>query len=140
KVWKNLSTPGDPTDGILQGLARIEDRSAITHLRLGTTVATNAILERKGARVAYLATRGFRDVPYIQRGHRKSHYDISWIKPEPLVKHRHCYEVDERIDRDGEVVEPLDEEKLRNLIRELKSAGEIEAIAVCLLFSFVEPK
>ncbi|MGF1623336.1 MAG: hydantoinase/oxoprolinase family protein [Alphaproteobacteria bacterium] len=139
-VWKNLSTPEDPTDGILQGLHRIEDPAAISHLRLGTTVATNAILERKGARVAYLATRGFRDVPFIQRGNRRSHYDISWIKPAPLVKHRDCYELDERIDRDGVVLQPLDEGGLRRLVRELKTAGEVEAIAVCLLFSFVEPK
>jgi N-methylhydantoinase A len=139
-VWKNLTTPGDPTDGILEGLRRIENPAAISHMRLGTTVATNAILERKGAKVAYFATRGFRDVPYIQRGHRKSHYDITWIKPEPLVKHRDSYELDERIDRDGQIVAPLDEAKLRALVRELKAAGEVEAIAVCLLFSFVEPK
>ena len=138
-VWKNLSTPGDPTDGILQGLGRIGDRAAIGHMRLGTTVATNAILERKGARVAYLATRGFRDVPFIQRGNRKAHYDISWIKPAPLVRHRDCHELDERIDRDGVELEPLDEAGLRRVVRELKASGEIEAIAVCLLFSFVEP-
>ena len=113
-VWKNLSTPDDPTDGILEGLERIERPprpSAICGI--GTTVATNMILERKGASVAYVATRGFRDVPFIQRGNRRSHYDITWIKPEPLVKHRHCFEVDERIDRDGDMVEALDEEGVR---------------------------
>ena len=138
-VWKNLTTPGDPTDGILEGLSRIGDRAAISHVRLGTTVATNAILERKGAKLAYLATRGFRDVPFIQRGNRKTHYDITWIKPEPLVKHRNCYELDERIDRDGVELEPLDEDGLRRIVRQLKASGEIEAIAVCLLFSFIEP-
>ena len=139
-VWKNLTTPGDPTDGILEGLRRIDDRTSISHVRLGTTVATNAILERKGANVAYLATRGFRDVPFIQRGNRKSHYDILWIKPAPLVKHRNCHELDERIDRDGVVLEALDEAGLRRIVRELKASGEIEAIAVCLMFSFIEPK
>jgi len=139
-VWKNLTTPADPADGILEGLARIEDRAAIGHLRLGTTVATNAILERKGAEIGYLATRGFRDVPFIQRGNRKSHYDITWVKPDPLVRHRHCHEVNERIDRDGQVVEPLDEADLRATIRRLKDEGRIEALAVCLLFSFVEPR
>ena len=139
-VWKNLTTPGDPTDGILEGLRRIDDRASISHVRLGTTVATNAILERKGANVAYLATRGFRDVPFIQRGNRKSHYDILWIKPAPLVKHRNCHELDERIDRDGVVLEALDEAGLRRIVRELKASGEIEAIAVCLMFSFIEPK
>jgi N-methylhydantoinase A len=139
-VWKNLTTPGDPTVGILEGLGRLENRADVAHMRLGTTVATNAILERKGATVGYLATRGFRDVPYIQRGHRKSHYDISWIKPDPLVRHRDCHELDERIDRDGNVVEPLNEANLRKLVRRLKAEGEVKSLAVCLLFSFIEPK
>jgi N-methylhydantoinase A len=103
-AWKNLSTPEDPTDGILDGLKRIDDPQEIAHLRIGTTIATNMILERKGAPVAYVTTRGFRDVPFIQRGNRRSHYDITWIKPDPLVKHRHCFEVDERIDRYGDTV------------------------------------
>ena len=140
QVWKNLSTPSDPTDGILTGLARLGDLDAIGHLRLGTTVATNAILERQGAVVAYIATRGFRDVPFIQRGNRRYHYDITWIKPAPLVQHRHCLEVDERIDRDGHVVTALDEDGVRALARELKAQGEVEAIAVNLLFSFLEPR
>ena len=62
-VWKNLSTPDDPTDGILTGLERIELNNNASNLRLGTTVATNAILERKGARIAYVTTAGFRDIP-----------------------------------------------------------------------------
>jgi N-methylhydantoinase A len=139
QVWKNLSTPADPTDGILAGLARLDDLSAIEHLRLGTTVATNAILERKGAVVAYVATHGFRDVPFIQRGNRRSHYDITWIKPAPLVAHRHCYEIVERVDRDGLVVTTLDEDSVRELAHRIKQDGEIEAVAVSLLFSFLEP-
>ena len=121
EIWKNLSTPGDPTDGVLTGLEHIKDRSTIAHMRLGTTVATNTILERKGATVGYLTTRGFRDVPFIQRGNRKSHYDITWIKPDPLVKRRHCFEVDEHIDRDGKVVEALDEAQVRELARRIDS-------------------
>jgi N-methylhydantoinase A len=81
QVWKELSTPDDPVTGIIAGLARHENRRSIDNLRIGTTVATNAILERKGAVVAYLTTRGFRDVPFIQRGNRKSHYDMSWSSP-----------------------------------------------------------
>ena len=137
KVWKNLSTPADPTDGIIDGLSHLDGDLPNAKLRLGTTVATNTILERKGATVAYLTTRGFRDVPFIQRGNRKTHYDITWIKPDPLVKHRHCVEVDERIDRDGNVVTPIDEDGVRALARSL--AGEVDAIAVTLLFSFIEP-
>ena len=96
-VWKTLSTPADPIDGIVDGLDRSGDVGGIGNIRFGTTIATNAILERKGATVAYLTTTGFRDVPFIQRGKRKSHYDITWVKAKPLVKRRHCYEVDERI-------------------------------------------
>ena len=78
-VWKELSTPGDPVTGIIAGLARHPNKGAIDNLRIGTTIATNAILERKGATVAYVTTKGFRDVPFIQRGNRKSHYDMSWV-------------------------------------------------------------
>ena len=97
-VWKVPSAPGDPVSGILDGISQELRPEAIRLLRLGTTVATNAILERKGATVAYVTTRGFRDVPFIQRGNRKFHYDMSWVKPKPLVKRRHCFEIDERID------------------------------------------
>ena len=90
--------PGDPVAGIMRGLERLADAGAIANIRIGTTVATNALLEHKGAVVAYITTKGFRDVPFIQRGNRKYHYDMSWVKPKPLVKRRHCFEVDERVD------------------------------------------
>ena len=138
-VWKNLSTPADPTDGVLEGLGRIEQTADIANVRLGTTIATNTILERKGAAVGYLTTRGFRDVPFIQRGNRKSHYDITWIKPDPLVERRHCLEVTERVDRDGKIVQALDEERVRELARALRAGGEIEAVAVNYMFSFLNP-
>ena len=96
EVWKVLSVPTD---------------------RLGTTVATNAVLERKGAVVAYVTTKGFKDVPFIQRGNRKAHYDMSWVKPKPLVKRRHCFELAERIDAYGAVVTPLDLEAARRCPR-----------------------
>jgi N-methylhydantoinase A len=139
-AWKNLSTPDDPTDGVLTGLKRFTRPDEIAHIRLGTTIATNAILERKGATVAYLTTRGFRDIPFIQRGNRRSHYDITWIKPTPLVEHRHCLEVDERIDRYGQVVTPLDEAGLRALAGQLREAGEVQSVAVSFLFSFLDPR
>ena len=139
EVWKTPSTPADPTDGVLTGLGHLDTRDGIDHVRLGTTVATNSILERKGAATAYVTTRGFRDVPFIQRGNRKSHYDITWIKPAPLVKHRDCLEIDERIDRDGKRVEPLDEAGVRALAESIAADGRIEAIAVNFLFSFLDP-
>jgi N-methylhydantoinase A len=138
-AWKNLSTPEDPTDGILDGLKRIDDPQEIAHLRIGTTIATNMILERKGAPVAYVTTRGFRDVPFIQRGNRKFHYDMSWVKPKPLVKRRHCFELTERIDAHGRVVTALDEGEVRRVAAAIRAIPEIEAVAVCLLFSYLNP-
>ncbi len=138
-VWKNLTTPEDPTRGILTGLARIGDPSTVDNVRLGTTVATNAVLERKGARVAYVATRGFRDIPFLQRGHRKHHYDSGWTRSKPLVLRRHCYEVDERLRADGEVLQPLDPASVAAVADAIRAAGDIEAVAVNLLFSYVNP-
>jgi hypothetical protein len=103
---------------------------AIRNARLGTTIATNAVLERKGAVVAYGTTEGFRDVIFIQRGNRKSHYDMSRVKPKPLVKRRHCFEVAERIDKYGNVITPLDEAGARAIAREIREVGEIEAVAI----------
>src|SRR5438552_951734 len=85
RVWKELSTPGDPVAAIISGLSQHPDAAAIENLRIGTTVATNAVLERKGAMIAYVTTKGHRDVPFIQRGNRNFHYDMSWVKPKPLV-------------------------------------------------------
>ncbi|MBV8429042.1 MAG: hydantoinase/oxoprolinase family protein, partial [Hyphomicrobiales bacterium] len=136
-VWKELSTPADPVSGIIEGLAGHEH--AVANLRIGTTVATNAVLERTGAIVAYITTKGFRDIPFIQRGNRKAHYDMSWVKPKPLVRRRHCFELDERVDAGGQVVRPLDEAQLRRLASEIAGLSEVEAIAVCLLFSYINP-
>lgn len=138
-VWKDLSTPGDPATGIIGGLAHHPDPQSIENLRVGTTVATNAILERKGAVVAYITTKGHRDVPFIQRGNRKFHYDMSWVKPKPLVKRRHCFELNERIDAYGKVITPLDDADVRQIAAQIRAIPEIEAVAVCLLFSYLNP-
>jgi N-methylhydantoinase A len=138
-VWKHMSVPANPVDGILGGLATFAHRGEIANIRLGTTVATNALLERKGATVAYVTTEGFRDVPFIQRGNRKFHYDMSWIKPKPLAKRRHCFEVAERLDAAGHVLTPLDEAQARALARRIKADPEITAVAVMLLFSYLNP-
>ena len=139
KVWKVPSVPNDPVVGILKGLEPFDARAEIRNIRLGTTVATNAILERSGAVVAYVTTKGFRDIPFIQRGNRRHHYDMSWVKPKPLVKRRHCFELTERIDAYGQVVVPLDDGEIRRVAAEIRGHGEIEAVAVCLLFSYLNP-
>jgi N-methylhydantoinase A len=139
EVWKEPSAPGDPVTGILNGLEGFKDRSRLDNIRLGTTVATNAVLERKGATVAYVTTLGHRDVVFVQRGNRKFHYDMSWVKPKPLVKRRHCFEVNERIDAYGNVVTPLDDAEVRDIARRIAADPEIEAVAICLLFSYLNP-
>lgn len=138
-VWKTSTTPADPAEGIMSGLERANGILPAEHIRIGTTTATNAILERKGAVVAYVTTAGFRDIPFIQRGKRESHYDITWIKPRPFVKRRHCYEVAERVSAEGDVVTEMSDDDVRTIARDIKANGKIESVAVCLLFSYVKP-
>lgn len=139
QVWKRLSTPDDPTSGILDGLADIEPVAAIDNIRLGTTVATNAILERNGGRIAYVTTAGFRDIPFLQRGHREHHYDSGWTRSKPLVKRRDCFEITERILSTGVIHTPLDEDSVRRIAAQIRGDSGIEAVAITLLFSYVNP-
>jgi N-methylhydantoinase A len=135
---KTSSTPQAPGTAILNALeegrlpgAEIE---SLTH---GTTVGTNALIERTGCKVAFVTTKGFEDTPYIQRINRKVLYDLRWQKPQPLVGGRRlCVGVDERLNAAGEIVRDLDEEEVRALCRELREGGA-EAAAICLLFSYV---
>ncbi|WP_228000164.1 hydantoinase/oxoprolinase family protein [Nocardia australiensis] len=104
-------------------------------LILGTTVVTNAMLEYSGVPTGLITTKGFRDVLEIRRGYKESLFDLSLPAPHPIVRRRHRKGVAERIDYTGQVVVPLDEEEVREAVRELKAEG-IESVAVCLLFSF----
>lgn len=140
RAWKHLSTPSDPMEGIVRGLrGDAQSRTGeIAQLRIGTTIVTNAILERSGARVAYVTTEGFKDIPFIGRGNRASHYDMGWIKPKPLAKRAHCYEIAERVTADGEILVPLDEAAVATLAQHLRD-DRIEAVAINFLFSYVRP-
>ena len=140
KAWKNLSTPRDPIEGVMTGLKAFGGTDEIGSIRLGTTVATNALLEGKGAVVAYLTTRGFRDVPFIGRGNRRNHYDLRWVKPKPFVKRHNAFEVNERIGPSGAVIEKLDELQVRALADSIVAKGEIESIAVVLMHSYLAPE
>jgi len=141
-TFKVLSTPGDPAEAVLKGLADLERQvkftSAVAIIH-GSTVATNALLERKGARTALVATRGFRDVLQIGRQNRPSLYDFNADPPEPLVSVDERLEVNERVDHTGRVLQPLDPTNLNSLISDLSSSN-IESVAVCLLFSFLHPE
>lgn len=106
------------------------------HIVLGTTVVTNAMLEYKGVKTGLITTEGFRDILEIRRGYKESLFDLHLPAPFPIARRRHRKGVPERIDANGNVLVPLDEQQVRSAVRELKAEG-IEAIAVCLLFSFV---
>lgn len=138
-VSKSPSTPEDPIRAVLAVIEKTQrDMAQVRGLVHGTTVATNALLERKGARTGLIATHGFRDVVFIQRMNRKHHYDLQWDKPQPFVERRHCVEVCERIDYRGEELQPLDEAGARQAVASLRELG-VEAIAVAFLFSYINP-
>src|SRR5829696_7471714 len=134
---KVLSTSEDFSQGIVNGLSadtRI-DTEDIAQLMHGTTVATNAILEGKGARVGLITTLGFRDVLEIRRLRMPALYDIRWQKPPPLVPRRLRLEIPERINAKGEVERALDEEAAASAVDRLLAAGA-DAIAVCLINAY----
>ena len=138
QVAKVPSTPLRPVVAVVESLEQLDSRR-IARLVHGTTVATNAVLQRNGARLALLVTKGFEDVAYIQRINRPRAYDLLWQKPDPLVAKRHCYGISERIGSEGEILLPLTEDAVSAVVAHMKdivSAGEIDAIAVCLLFSY----
>lgn len=143
RLHKRLTTPADPADGALLGLQELLDRSGLQlsdcrTLVHGTTLVTNAVIERRGARTALFTTRGFRDI--LEMGHEQRYdiYDLFLQYPPPLVERRWRLEVDERVDRDGMVVRPLDLDAVRDQVREMTTAG-IEAVAVCFLHSYRNP-
>ena len=140
-TFKLLSTPEDPAEAVLQGLKRIASSEATSpefYIIHGSTVATNALLEHKGATTALIATRGFRDVLQIGRQNRPALYDFSVDPPPPLIPARLRWEVDERVDHHGHVLASIDPLQVKSLVRELESKN-IESVAVCLLFSFLRP-
>jgi N-methylhydantoinase A len=139
RVTKAPSTPGAPSGGVNAVIDKAGvDNGLIRDLVHGTTVATNALLERKKDLPGLVTTHGFRDVVFIQRMNRKHHYDLQWDKPVPYVERRHCLEVTERCNYKGEVLTPLDEDEARAAVRALREAG-IQDIAVCFLFAYMNP-
>src|SRR3984957_15038346 len=124
-------------DGMSGLLAEIGG-GRIVELLHGTTVASNAILEHKGAKTGLITTRGFRDVLEIRNLRMPRLYDMSWTKPPPLVERRWRVEVDERINAQGGVDIPLDEASVERAADFLTAEG-VEAAAVCLLHSYLNP-
>lgn len=141
RVVKVPSNRSHPDVGAVNALAASGiDPAKVTDLVHGSTVATNAILERRGAKIAFVTTKGFRDVLFLQRQDRRSIYDLRYAKPEPPVRRRDCFEVAERIDARGTVVLSLDLAAVeRDLLPQL-AAGGYEAVSICLLSAYASPQ
>jgi N-methylhydantoinase A len=141
QTFKLLSTPDDPALAVLKGLNKViaqEDRQFATMIH-GSTVATNALLERKGAHTALVTTRGFRDVLEIGRQNRPALYDFFADPIPPLIPSELRFEMDERVTHTGAIINPLAMEQVTALIPKLKALN-IQTVAVCLLFSFLRPE
>ena len=137
---KVLTTPDAPEKGVVDGISQVlsstgigpEDISMVLH---GTTLATNAIIERRGARTALLATEGFRDTLEFAYGHRFDQYDLELVRPDPLIERPLRLEVPERTAADGSILKDLDEDAVRSVAERIKS-GNIESLAICFLHSY----
>ena len=141
-IAKVSTTPHDFGAAVIEGTRSAMDEyridpKAVTLLSHATTIVTNALLESKGASVALVATRGFRDVLEIRRSARADLYDLFQDAPAVLVPRRRRFEVTERIDAQGEVVTTLDESELDALVDSILALDEVQAVAVCLMFSFL---
>jgi N-methylhydantoinase A len=141
RVGKRPSTPGDPGRAILDGLDEIAAEhgvplDGVRRFSHGTTVATNALLQRKGGTVALITTRGFRDLLEIGRQTRPHMYDLYKDHPAPLVPRRHRFELPERVDAQGNVVQAPGEADIEAAVARVKAAGA-QACAVCFLFAFL---
>jgi N-methylhydantoinase A len=138
RIHKELSTPADPARAILTGIQflGVPDEAPIVH---GTTVATNALLERRGARTGLITTEGFADVLAIGRQNRPELYSLRPWKGEPLAPRAWRLEVRERVTAEGEILVPLDPSTLAPIIARFRAEG-VESVAVCLLFSFLRPE
>lgn len=142
-LFKLPSTPSDPSLAIQQGLERIasltgtrSDQVQIVH---GTTVGTNALLQRRGARIALITTSGFEDVLVIGRQARPELYNLNAVKPPPLVSDDLRFGARERVIASGEVLEQLSNAEVESLREKIRDSGA-ESVAICLLFSFLHPE
>jgi N-methylhydantoinase A len=138
------STPDDPSEAISTGLHALLEREGwaigdVAYFAHGSTVATNALLQGKGARVALVTTRGFRDILEIGRQTRPHLYDLQVDKPTPLASRDLRFEVTERIGPDGEIIEPLDERDLLRVVDRIRVSGA-QSVAVCLLHGYRFPE
>jgi len=143
RLHKCLTTPRDPSIGALEGLTELLRAASLTLADIGdvvhgTTLVTNALIERRGARLGLITTHGFRDILEMGTEQRYDIYDLFLQFPAPLVPRRHRLEVAERMDRDGNVITPLDPAEVRAVAQRLVAEGT-EAIAICFLHAYRNP-
>ena len=146
-VFKTPTTPNDPSDGVIKGIEGLAESMGLDALALleraqviihGTTVATNTLVERKGAKVGLITTDGFRDLLEIREGLKEDRYNLRMDQVEPLAPRYLRVGVAERVDSGGAVRRELDVEGLRRQVEYLKSEG-VDSVAICFLFSFLNP-
>src|SRR5690606_29532405 len=138
-----LSTPSDPGAAVEAGINRLKKEFGVAggdieRFTFGTTVATNAVLEGKGAPTALIATKGTRDVLEIQRQWRQRLFDLHLQKPTPLAPRQHRFEVEERVTAQGKVLIGLSDDEIKRVV-DCIADSPVEAVAVSLLFSFLHP-
>lgn len=143
-VHKVPSTPADPSLAAVSGMAELLDMTGqvaanVTELPHGSTIAANALIQRRGAPMALITTAGFRDVLFIQRQDKSSVYDMFYQKPAPLIGRDAVFEISERIGANGDIVTPLDAAAIETLIEAITADSTIESIAVCLLHAYANP-
>lgn len=140
---KVSTTPDNPGVAVIDGISSLLQQlalppGAVAEILHGTTVASNTILQKSGAKTGLITTRGFRDVLEIGRIRMPEMFDLTWSKPAPLVPRRYRLEVTERIAADGTIVTKLDEDELAAAVRQLETAG-IESVAICFINSYRNP-
>ncbi|MEL0023260.1 MAG: hydantoinase/oxoprolinase N-terminal domain-containing protein [Alphaproteobacteria bacterium] len=143
-IHKRPSTPEDPSKAIINGFRELlektsVDHNAVTRFAHGTTVATNALLQRKGGQLALITTAGFRDLLEIGRQVRPKVYDLQIDAPPPLIPRHQRFEIKERIGSKGEIITPLEVAEIAKVIEDIKGLEHVDGVAVCLLFSFLIP-
>jgi len=137
---KVATTPANPAEGVLQGFDKVGAQTQkIEYFVHGTTLGINAMLTRSGAKVAFVTTRGFRDIYVLGRTDREPMYDFKYRKPKSLVPRSLCFEVDERLNYRGQVLTPFNAEQAREVARRIQAQG-VESVAVCFLHSYVNPE
>src|SRR5690606_5904937 len=137
---KTSTVPADPTEGVATSLKLAGcDMQNLAEVLHGATIAINTVLEQKGAKTALITTRGFRAVYAIGRGNRIEAFNLFFHRPKPLIDREFRFELNERMNAAGEVLEELDESNLREILEEIRK-NDIQAVSVCLLHAYANPE